>query len=75
MDVELLKPRPFWNDKTAKCNCAPCYDCHFRKMLEKAFDRHVWGEDCPRFGERGMCGLSEGDIYGDTDCTPYHVNG
>lgn len=63
------------SEEVAKCNCSPCYDCRFRKILAAGFDRNVWGKDCPRFGERGVCVLSENDIHGDTDGIPYHVNG
>lgn len=75
MEIDLLKPSLFSTNGSDKCNCSPCYNCLFRKILAAGFDRNVWGKDCPRFGERGVCVLSENDIHGDTDGIPYHVNG
>lgn len=27
----------------------PCEKCQYRKAMAKAFDVHIWGEDCPEW--------------------------
>lgn len=62
MDFDLLKPSLFPTNGSEKCNCSPCYNCLFRKMLAIAFDRHVWGKDCPKCGEPDVCAVKIDDV-------------
>lgn len=36
----------------AKLKPHPCEKCQYRKAMAKAFDVHIWGEDCPKRKKR-----------------------
>lgn len=42
----------------------PCEKCQYRRVMAKAFDVHIWGEECPVANDPGVCRYEErGEDY------------